>query len=965
MARSEVNALLRHVRRLGNVSNAVHVADNELLRRFAEQRDEAAFEMLVRRHGAMVLRVCRRVLPHVHDAEDVFQAAFLVLARKAAALRWQQSVGHWLYEVAYRLAQKARVEAARRSARSARVPERPAPDPLAEITGRELQTALDEELARLPVKYRAPLVLCCLEGISRDEAAQQLGCPLGTLKSRLERGRELLRGRLMRRGLALSAVLGAATLSPAASAALPVGLASTTARAALALIGRTSPVMGTISTQALNLANKGIRTMSFAKITGAIGMALAGLVFWGTVGITNQAPVTARHQGAATAAKPVSVADAPVQKAANEESNGPLVFSGKVLTADGIPAAGAKVYVTMPWRLVNRPPVAPVRATTGPDGRYRFTASRSEFHKDWWYWAVVAATAEGHGLGWVELNKDTAGQDQTLQLVKDDVPVNGRVLTLEGRPVAGANIRILSVFAAPKEDLTNFQEAIVSKKDGAHALERDLLAKQLAQPVPGLPERVSTDANGRFHLKGIGRDRVLAVMIEGPTIASTEARILTRQSPTIQIPESKMSPADGVMFYYGAQFDHHAAPTKPIVGVVRDRDTKKPLAGIKITSNKLAGNPTFYGRHFITTTTDAQGRYRLTGMPKGEGNKILAVPSDDHPYLVSGADVPDTKGLDPVAVDFDLKRGVWIKGRVNNNATGKPVPYGRVEYYALADNPHIKEADGFDQALFGDRSVNVAADGSYHLIGLPGPGIVAVVVSDHYLLANQTDDAQENQSQDTVPFSVQPISYNRFARIDPPAGTDSFACDVSVSPGLSFSGQVLDPSGRPLAGVRAHGLSGWGGWEHPPLPTADFQVLAYNPHRPRKILFLYPEKKLGGVLEIPANSTGPLIMKLEATGTVTARLVDADGQPRPNTEVRIIYRGKNDTSYAEHLPRQGHTDAAGRFRVENLLRGMIYRVDVAEVAKGQLTTTGWIRIDQAVRAGETVDLGDVQAKREE
>jgi len=619
MARSEVNILLRHVRRLGSVSNAVHVADNELLRRFAEQRDEAAFEILVRRHGAMVLRVCRRVLPHVHDGEDVFQAAFLVLARKAAALRWQQSVGHWLYEVAYRLAQKARAEAARRSARSARVPAKPAPDPLAEITGRELQTALDEEMARLPAKYRAPLVLCCLEGISRDEAAQQLGCPLGTLKSRLERGRELLRTRLVRRGLALSTVLGAATLTPSASAALPAGLASATARAALALIGRTPLVTGSLSTQALNLANKGMRTMSLIKITLATVTALAGVALWNTIGLTYQAPATAGDQRTATEPKSSSVAAAPVRKVANEESNDPIVFSGRVLTADGKPAAGAKVFVTMPWRLVNRPPVAPVRATTGPDGRYRFTASRTEFHKDWWYWAVVAATAKGYGLGWVELNKDTAGQDQTLQLVKDDVPVNGRVLTLEGRPVAGATLRVLGLFAAPKADLTSFQEAIASPKDGAHELERDLLAKQLAQPVPGLPERVFTDADGRFHLKGIGRDRVLAVMIEGPTIAATEARIMTRQSPTIQIPESKMSPASGVMSYYGAQFDHHAAPTKPIIGVVRDKDTKKPLAGIKITSNKLAGNPT-YGRHFITTTTDAQGRYRLTGMPKGEGN---------------------------------------------------------------------------------------------------------------------------------------------------------------------------------------------------------------------------------------------------------------------------------------------------------------------------------------------------------
>src|SRR6266480_335314 len=156
--------------------------------------------MLVRRHGPMVLRVCQRLLHNWHDAEDVCQATFLVLASKAASGHWQASVAGWLHQVAYHLARKAQAAAVRRGVHERHVVDRPVPDLLETITGRELQAVLDEELARLAEKYRAPLVLCYLEGATRDEAARQLGWALGTLKSRMERGRELLRIRLARRG---------------------------------------------------------------------------------------------------------------------------------------------------------------------------------------------------------------------------------------------------------------------------------------------------------------------------------------------------------------------------------------------------------------------------------------------------------------------------------------------------------------------------------------------------------------------------------------------------------------------------------------------------------------------------------------------------------------------------------------------------------------------------------------------
>ena len=226
MGNETTQLLAKHLRTLSAAARAENVPDGELLQRFAAQRDEEAFATLVRRHGPMVLRVCQRVLHDVHAAEDAFQATFLVLSRKAASLRRADSVGCWLQSVAYRLALKARTQRTRQRRPDVRgTVKKPIDDPLARLTVREAQAIVDEELTHLPEKYRSPLVLCYLEGKTRDEAARQLGWSAKLVKSRLEQGRERLRYRLCRRGLTLPAALVATLLvEEAAPAALPATL---------------------------------------------------------------------------------------------------------------------------------------------------------------------------------------------------------------------------------------------------------------------------------------------------------------------------------------------------------------------------------------------------------------------------------------------------------------------------------------------------------------------------------------------------------------------------------------------------------------------------------------------------------------------------------------------------------------------------------------------------------------------
>ncbi len=233
MGANPLTDLVGNLRRDMRLHEAAGRTDAQLLNAFLATHDEGAFEALVRRHGPMVLGVCRRVLGHAQDAEDAFQATFLVLARKAASVRPPGAVGRWLHGVAYHTALKARAAAARRRARERRAL---TPGVVPPVAGdwAEVRTVLDEELSRLRDDYRAAVVLCDLEGLTRHEAATRLGWPEGTVAGRLARARHLLAGRLRRRGLALPALgLGAALAREAAAAFPPAPLVSAALRAAL------------------------------------------------------------------------------------------------------------------------------------------------------------------------------------------------------------------------------------------------------------------------------------------------------------------------------------------------------------------------------------------------------------------------------------------------------------------------------------------------------------------------------------------------------------------------------------------------------------------------------------------------------------------------------------------------------------------------------------------------------------
>jgi RNA polymerase sigma-70 factor (ECF subfamily) len=281
MATSRWDAVVQPASRVAPAQDPGRMTDGHLLQCFLARGDEAAFAELVRRHGPMVFGVCRRVLAHAQDAEDAFQATFLVLARRAASVAPRELVGNWLYGVAYRTALKAKAAALRRRGRERQVREMPEPAAPEGDVWAELRPLLDRELERLPEKYRAPVVLCDLGGQTHKEAARQLGCPEATVSTRLARARDRLARRLAPRGVALSGVgLGLALAHGEATAHVPGPLGASAVRAATLFAAGRAPA-GAVPAAAAALAEGVVRAMLFAKLR----VVLAVLLALGVVGL--------------------------------------------------------------------------------------------------------------------------------------------------------------------------------------------------------------------------------------------------------------------------------------------------------------------------------------------------------------------------------------------------------------------------------------------------------------------------------------------------------------------------------------------------------------------------------------------------------------------------------------------------------------------------------------------------------
>jgi RNA polymerase sigma factor (sigma-70 family) len=862
MAGTAPTDAVRHVRRLVAAERDAQLPDAQLLEQFAAGRPQA-FDALLRRHGPMVLGVCRRVLGNAHDAEDAFQATFLVLARGAASVRKPDALGSWLHGVAYRVAAKARGRQASRRLREAQAEPQPAADPLSEITGRELLAVLDEELQRLPEKHRAPLVLCHLQGHTHESAAAALGCSERTLTRRLEEARDRLRQRLERRGLGLPSVLLLAGLTQGAAAGVPRTLIDGATRAAAgALTGRAASAGASAATKAV-----------------AALVLLGGLTTL-SLGLSTR-PAQAERQPDPPAVKATKQDKEDAKKAQDT-----MAVTGRILDADGKPVAGARVAVVA-WlhpRFRGPSDKAP-HTTTDGDGKFRLTAPR--YPAAHLYGCRAVATAEGHGLAWADIDPEAPTTDVTIRL-RPERQVSGRVLTVEGAPAAGVAVRL------------------------AHVSTAGAFLWRAPAGMPVWPAAATTDAEGRFTLRGAGAGLQLWCRIEDARFDHHQFKIAPDD------PEKEVAII--------------LTPARAFEGLITCEVTGKPVAGAHVTAWVM----TPVGDDSTEATTGADGRFR---MPLGAGNLIrwaVAGPPDG-PHLAVQNQFSWPRGPLRHEVKLTLPRGAIVGGRATEAGTGKPVAGAVVRYYAENEPP--LRADVLRATS--PQGTRTDAQGRFRLTIPPAPGaLIAHAASADYLVT-EVFAAPLTQKVSPRPDGVR-FYPHALLHLDLKRGTDARDLELKLRRGVTVKGRVVTTDGKPVerGWLLAPSLMPFRSQGTPTFRGGHFELPGCDPERAQKVFLQDSENRHGAIVEISGKQAGAEVtVTFRPCGSATTRYVSPQGKPLMNTRPMAFQLVLNDgahpgpDAFGRGLPvsdtvavASPASDKDGRVEFTGLIPGARYRI---------------------------------------
>ncbi len=965
MADLEIGSVAQQIGALFEGGSVVGLSDRQLLERFNSPENaggEAAFAVLVARHGPMVLAVCRQLLADRHLADDAFQAAFLVLARKARSIRDPDRLGNWLYGVAFRTARCARQRLARRRkkeevgtvirAGSNVAVEPTVPSAEEAIMAREQAEVLHGEIDRLPDTFRLPVVLCYLEGLTVHEAARRLRWSHGTVRSRMARAREKLRRGLSRRGIVLPAAALAAVLDCGpARASVSSPLYDVTARAALRFAAE--PAVDTVSPATTALAQEVLSTMLMHKLK-----LVALIVFFLGVVAT----------GAGYLTHSLAMKDEPVNGFAGQQSRpaarsgqGPIPSAGRmfvtglVLDPAGKPAVGAVVDIIgrprAPWVATREyvdPRILIGRGRTDGDGHFRIDALRTS--QDGFFEVYALAAAPGFGLGWALLSPD-AKQPATEIRLRPEQVIRGKLFDVQGQPAAGVELQVWSV-GRPN----------VPQVKGGY----DGVSMGNPPPPEGLrvwPMPVKTDDQGRFTVTGIGRDVTVGFHVRDRRFASAGFQVRTDDRDGPKTVTQALRPA------------------MIIEGRVLAADTGKPVPEALVEVSRglviLAGGRVVGGGGGSRHRADDQGRFTANVQPAGN-YRVQAFPPEGQPYLIAQVEFEWTKGAVRKEIDVKVPRGVVIQGKVIEGGTGRALAGASVQYIPMGNRGNLAMASGSDTTVASKK------DGTYQITVRPGKGHLFVfgptsdyvleAIGSHTIFSGQPGGAR-HYAHDIIPYEVK-------------AGDEPHEITAGLRRGMTIKGRVVGPNGETVEHALIistlhieHFHLIWRGDLALHARDGLFELHGVDPEKPTRVSFLDAEHLWGATVEISAKQAGEeVLVRLQPCGQAKARIVGPGGKPvakmfpqfeilgTPGPHGRDRRKDSQSALAADaasmpnvdriHYGRGQYTDAQGRITFPALIPGALYRISdfstVNDRDKGVQ-----VRKDFTFQPGETLDLGDI------
>ncbi len=933
MASRRSDSVFRHVRRIFNLGAVGTVSDAQLLDWYISSRDEsaeAAFEELMLRHGPMVLGICRNVLQDAHDAQDAFQAVFLVLANRARSIRRKDSVASWLFGVAQRVAARARSRTARRRSIDQKAAERVSECFLAPDHDSD-QDVVHEELDRLPERLRAPLVLCYLEGLTYDAAAQHLDLSEGALRGRLSKARDRLRSRLTRRGVAVPAGLLAAGASSQTQAAVPEELLRSTIQIAQGLnVGNTATLLARGVLNAMLL--KQLKIAAGLLLIGAATCFTAGLAW--ALGPRPRTQIPAARQGVAARADR-STAQTPKRERRQAQARGLVVDEA------GQPVAGVDVLA---HAFTNRE----ARAITDESGSFTIPAQDGQLAG----MPFLARTARADRLGIFRYgyNPTTEELDAPVRIVlKPSREILVRASDSRGAPVEGASVEVAGNYTAYADATTGsdgtarLQVPADLKVNWVFALKPglgfdyaefgaidDQGRADAGVPAPDLPASVSLTLAGArtIRVKAVDRDgKPLAGVTFAPWLLRKEGRrsdvnVSTRiKNVTTDrdgvatfdwLPLSKNAitfwpDSDGyarrrvdVSAGAAATITATLLKTETIRGRVLDPDGQ-PATGILV---RAFGSGQGMDNGQAQAQTNEEGLYEMSVSPR----ELYVVYVDDKAWAApSHLDVVVREGKPGSGVDFKLSRGTVIRGTVVVGPGKKPVAN---QFIGLDESggqaPEEIREKGDHVARYAHRQVGAMTDSSGRYSIRVGPGVYTLM-------------GPPRTTDEKITIAAEPELVRDFRMPRPEKGTLTGRVVLAGRELESVAGAKIEIVAKNLLAL-------------PVSVTADRdgRFTAERPLDPLVIHAATPEGSFAAIVEIGAEDTEAVI-PLAPTATAAGILVDEHGSPMANAQLewgrRVFLDEEQRISRTCFAPPVG-TDSAGRFTLPSLVVGQEYEIGI-------------------------------------